>query len=90
MAVLDFYHAAGHLWRATTALFDDLKDPDALSWFKNWRHQLRHGQSQAVLSSLTRFINTDAFSGKSLATLLQVQAYFQRHHRHIHYQKFEQ
>ena len=39
---------------------------------------------------LTALINTDLFTGKSLSTLLQVQAYFQRHHRHIRYQRFEQ
>jgi hypothetical protein len=43
-----------------------------------------------VLTVLTALINTDLFTGKSLSTLLQVQAYFQRHHRHIRYQRFEQ
>jgi hypothetical protein len=33
--------------------------------------------------------DTDLFTGNSLATLLQVQAYFQRHHHHIRYQHFE-
>ncbi len=90
VAVLDFYHAAGHLWRATTALFDDAQSPEAMAWFKAWRHQLRHGQSRKVLERLTSLINTDGFSVPSLTTLIQVQAYFQRHHRHIQYQKFEQ
>jgi hypothetical protein len=88
--VLDFYHAAGHLWRATTALFGDSHTAEAKAWFVKWRHQLRHGKHQQVLAELTRFVNMDAFTGKSLTTLLQVQAYFQRHHRHIHYQKFAQ
>jgi hypothetical protein len=90
IGVLDFYHAAGHLWRATTALFGNSRSAEANAWFVKWRHQLRHGKHQQVLADLTRFVNTDAFTGKSLTTLLQVQAYFQRHHRHIHYQKFEQ
>jgi hypothetical protein len=90
IAVLDFYHAAGHLWRATSALFDDPRSPEAMAWFHRWRHQLRHGQHYQVLSVLTTFVNTDMFTGKSLSTLLQVQAYFQRHHRHIHYQQFAQ
>jgi hypothetical protein len=51
---------------------------------------LRHGKHQLVLTTLTQLINTDAVTGKSLTTLLQVQAYFQRHHRHIHYQQLEQ
>jgi hypothetical protein len=89
--ILDFYHAAGHLWRATQALFDDHPNaPEALAWFRHWRHQLRHGQDQAVLTLLTKLINKDWFSPTALKTLLQVQAYFQRHHRHIRYQVFDQ
>lgn len=89
--VLDFYHAAGHLWRATAALFDDApQSAAAKAWFYRWRHQLRHGQHHAVLASLTALVNTELFSGKSFTTLLQVQAYFQRHHRHIRYQSFAQ
>jgi hypothetical protein len=88
--ILDFYHAAGQLWRATTALFDTPPSTAAYSWFQRWRHQLRHGQHHTVLASLTTLVNTELFSGKSLTTLLQVQAYFQRHHRHIRYQHFAQ
>jgi len=90
VAVLDFFHAAGHLWRATSALFGNPRSPQALAWFKRWRHQLRHGQHLTVLRSLTFLINSDLFQGKALTTLLQVQAYFQRHHRHIRYQHFAQ
>jgi hypothetical protein len=89
--VLDFYHAAGHLWRATTALFDDAPPSTAAkAWFHRWRHQLRHGQHHTVLAALTRLVNTNLLSGKSLVTLIQVQAYFQRHHRHIRYQHLAQ
>lgn len=62
----------------------------ARAWFARWRHQLRHGQHLQVLTTLTTLINTDALTGQSLKTLIQVQAYFQRHHRHIRYQQFEQ
>lgn len=89
VAILDFFHAAGHLWRATEALFEKQSSFQAMAWFTRWRHQLRHGQHLKVLADLTFLINTDLFSGQSLTTLLQVQAYFQRHHRHIHYQRFE-
>jgi hypothetical protein len=90
IAVWDFFQAAGHLWRATDALFDDPRSAQAMAWFRRWRHQLRHGQHHQVLTALTALINTDAFTGKALSTRLQVQAYFQRHHRHIRYQQFEQ
>jgi len=90
IAVLDFYHAAGHLWRATTSLFDDPLSSSAKAWFTRWRHQLRHGHHLHVLTTLTALINSDVLTGKTLLTLRQVQAYFQRHHRHIRYQQFEQ
>jgi hypothetical protein len=88
VAVLDFYHAAGHLWRVATVLFDC--QSDQLSWFKRWRHALRHGQHRTVLAMLTSLVNTDLLSGSALHTLSQVQAYFQRHHAHIRYQHFYQ
>ena len=90
VAVLDFYHAAGHLARATQAMFGDSRSGQAKAWFRRWRHQLRHGQHLHVLNTLTMLIHTGLFSKKSFTTLLQVQAYFQRHHRHIRYQHFEQ
>jgi hypothetical protein len=90
VAILDFFHAAGQLWRATTALFDDPDSPQAHAWFQRWRHQLRHGQHRTVLQSLTSLLNSDLLKGQAFTTLMQVQTYFQRHHRHIRYQHFEQ
>lgn len=89
VAVLDFFHAAGQLWRATDAMFESCCPAAARAWFDRWRHQLRHGQNHLVLDSLTLLINSNLFSGKSLDILVQVQGYFQRHHRHIRYQHFE-
>ncbi|NJK53706.1 MAG: ISKra4 family transposase, partial [Leptolyngbyaceae cyanobacterium SU_3_3] len=90
VAVLDFFHAAGHLARATQAMFGDSRSSPAQAWFRCWRHQLRHGQHLQVLRALTVLIHSQLFTGKSFTTLLQVQAYFQRHHRHIRYRHFEQ
>lgn len=39
---------------------------------------------------LILLMNTDLFIGEDLITLLQVQAYFQRHYAHIRYQRFDQ
>jgi hypothetical protein len=88
VGILDFYHAAGHLWRAAAAAFDG-RSTVAKKWFRQWRHLLRHGQQQAVLENLTQLINTELFDDSELTTLLQVQAYFQRHRSHIRYQDFE-
>jgi hypothetical protein len=79
VGILDFYHAAGHLWRATTALFDG-RSCEAQQWFKNWRSMLRHGRHPDVLNDLTLLVNTDLTDGKDLETITQVQAYFQAHH----------
>lgn len=88
VGILDFYHAAGHLWRAAAALFDG-RTTEAQLFFAHWRHQLRHGQHHQMLSLLTRLINTDGLDDKSLETLIQVQAYFQSHRAHIRYQHFK-
>lgn len=90
VAVLDFFHSAGHLARATKAMFGDARSAQAQAWFRHWRHQLRHGQHLLVLRSLTILIHSQLLTGKSFSTLLQVQAYFQRHHHHIRYRHFEQ
>lgn len=89
LGILDFYHAAGHLWHAATVLFDG-RSADAREWFEQMRHYLRHGQNQQVLSTLTRLINTDdLLTDQELKELMRVQAYFQAHHEHIHYLEFE-
>lgn len=88
VGILDFYHAAGHLWRAAAAAFDG-RSTVAKKWFRQWRHLLRHGQERKVLKNLTQLINTEVFDEDELQTLQQVQAYFQRHQAHIRYQDFE-
>jgi hypothetical protein len=88
VGILDFYHAAGHLWRAASAAFDG-RSAVAKKWFRQWRHLLRHGQEKRVLKMLTQSIHTDLFEASELKTLIQVQAYFQRHRSHIRYHDFE-
>ena len=88
IGILDFYHAAGHLWRATAALFDG-HSPDAIQWFKRWRSLLRHGHHQTVLDSLVALVSPDLAQGEDLETIRQVQAYFQTHQLHIRYHSFK-
>jgi len=82
VAVLDFYHAAGHLARATQAMFGESHSAQAKAWFRCWRHLLRHGRTLDVLRALTGLLNSGLFSGAAFTTLVQVQAYFQRHYQH--------
>jgi len=51
VGVLDFYHAAGHLWRAAAAYLDG-RTKEARWWFELLRHQLRHGRWSQVLREL--------------------------------------
>ena len=88
IGILDFYHAAGHLWRATAALFDG-HSPDAIQWFKRWRSLLRHGHHQTVLDSLVALVSPDLAQGEDVETIQQVQAYFQTHQLHIRYHSFK-
>jgi len=89
IGVLDFYHAAGHLWKAASTLFDG-RSTAANTWFQRWRHLLRHGSHRLVLSQLTHLINTDHLcSTTELEALIQVQTYLQTHHHHIRYARFD-
>jgi len=90
IGVLDFFHAASHLARATEALFGSLNSAEAQAWFHRWRHWLRHGQAQRVRAALTSLMHLPGWSNSARSTLIQVQAYFQRHERHTRYQHFEQ
>ena len=88
VGILDFYHAAGHLWRAAAAWLDGRTS--AAKWcFARWRHLLRHGGNQQVLTELTQLINRDDIPKSALETLVQVQQYIQSHRRHINYQAFD-
>lgn len=90
VAVLDFFHAAGQLARATQALFGEKRSAQARAWFRRWRHLLRHGRTRDVRRTLTGLVNSGLFSGAALTTLVQVQAYVQRHYPHMQYQQFAQ
>jgi len=49
--VLDFYHAAQNLWRGATAWLGG-RAHQARTWFQQFRHRLRHGQTDEVLDEL--------------------------------------
>ena len=57
IGVLDFFHAASHLARATQALFGTLQSAEAQAWFRRWRHLLRHGQAHRERRALTQLIH---------------------------------
>ena len=89
VAVLDFYHAASHLWRAAAAWLDGRTS--LAHWcFQRWRHLLRHGGESQLLSELTRLMHQDDLTASTRKTLIQVQQYLQDHRAHIRYQDYAQ
>ena len=89
VGVLNFYHAAGHLWRAAAAYLDG-RTKEARWWFELLRHQLRHGRWSQVLRELIWALHRPGLSTSNRQTLKQVAFYLQKHIEHIDYRKFEQ
>jgi len=52
VGILDFYHAAAHLWQAAEAYQDGNPARTPQMWFTRLRHQLRHGYVHRILREL--------------------------------------
>ena len=92
VGVLDFYHAAGQLWRAAAAYLDG-RTSQSRWWFEWMRHRLRHGRRCSVLKQLIWALHQpqlDSCDPDRRKTVEQVSRYFQDHIEHIDYRKFEQ
>jgi hypothetical protein len=89
VAVLDFYHAAQNLWKAARDWLDG-RTSVARDWFKKMRHQLRHGEENAVLAELQTALALNNLPAGAHHTLQNVYDYLVKHRTHISYQKFEQ
>jgi len=90
LGLLDFSHAADHLWAVAEALYPD-QPQRARAWVESLRHQLRHGQEQTVVRRL------EPLAARCAARPLPVQEvvererdYFVSHREHLHYQQMEQ
>jgi hypothetical protein len=89
IAVLDFYHAAQNLWKAAAACLDG-RTKNARQWFKLVRHQLRHGESDQVITQLAHVIEFRQFPNSVLKTLTNVHDYLQTHRKQINYKQFKE
>jgi len=49
IGILDFYHAAQHLWQAASAYQDGNPARTAQQWFASLRHRLRHGFGKGII-----------------------------------------
>ena len=88
-AVLDFYHAAQHVWDAAKA-WRDGRTREARDWFIKMRHQLRHGEEQAVFAELKTTLALNELPASARQTLQNVYDYLLKHSAHITYEKFSE
>ncbi len=88
IGVLDFYHAAGHLWSAAAA-YKDGRTREAKNWFKQWRHQLRHGNSKEVILELEKVLEKGCLTPSQRQIIRRVHNYLKIHENHITYKSFE-
>jgi hypothetical protein len=82
--VLDFYHAAQHLWRGAQAWLDG-RTRRAQTWFQQARHCLRHGQAADVFQELYAAATLPDLPDTTRDTLNRVYAYLDKHREHIDY-----
>ena len=87
--VLDFYHATQHLWQAAKS-WQDGRTRAARDWFVKVRHQLRHGEEQAVLAELKTTLALNELPAGARSTLQNVYDYLLKHSDHIQYEKFKE
>jgi hypothetical protein len=86
--VLDFYHAAQHLWKGAAAWLDG-RTTQARRWFEEARHRLRHGTPAGVLADLAAAVDVEGLPATARATLLKVYAYLEQHREHIDYETYK-
>jgi hypothetical protein len=88
VGILDFYHAAQHLWKAARATFDG-RTTRARTWFACARHALRQGEAAGVIQALRQHRQTTQLPPSVRATLANVITYLETHRRHLAYLFFE-
>ena len=90
VGILDFYHAAAHLWQAADAYQDGNPARTPQMWFERLRHQLRHGYVHRILAEL-RWLSRSPNTAASTKTVLKrVHNYFEKHREHVQYRQFKQ
>ncbi len=87
--ILDFYHAAAHLWQATEAYQDGNPARTPQMWFERLRHQLRHGYVHRILDELIWLARSPNTAASTKPVLQRVHNYFKTHQAHVQYRLFK-
>jgi hypothetical protein len=92
LEIVDFYHAAEHLWTAGEALFGDRShSPATASWVRHYRDRLRRGRVDLVIDAIGRAMES---LGKKLPAERQAIArrnleYFRTNGERMHYDRYK-
>jgi hypothetical protein len=89
IGILDFYHAAQHLWAGAAAWFAG-RTQAAQTWFESARHRLRHGEAHAVLAELTATLALADLPACARTTLQNLYDYLDQHRAHLDYERFKE
>jgi hypothetical protein len=90
IGVLDFYHAAQHLWQAAEAYGNTLPTRTPEQWFERLRHELRHGYVHRIVQELGRLSKYPSTPTSVKPVLKRVRQYLNNHLTHLQYRHFKQ
>jgi hypothetical protein len=89
IGILDFYHAAQHLWEVAEAYGDTLPTRTPRQWFERLRHSLRHGYGHRIVQELGRLLKYPSTPASAKPTLKRVRQYLGNHLPHLQYRQFK-
>jgi len=88
IGLLDFYHAAQHLWSLATARFGD-QTIEGRQWAEPLLHQLHNGKERNVLRTLQALMEDlgPEVGAQTREAIEREVRYFQSHRKHLAYKK---
>ncbi len=89
VGILDFYHAAQHLWQAASAYQDGNPARTPQQWFASLRHRLRYGYGKGIIKEFNWLSKSKNTSEVTKQILRQVRDYLKVHLDHIQYRTFK-
>ena len=84
--ILDFYHAAQNVWKATKNWLDG-RTNKAREWFDEARHLLRHGNATKVIGDFQEGLIRDKLPESAHKETVNVVKYLKTHKDHIQYDR---
>ncbi len=89
VGILDFYHAAQHLWDAAQAYGNTLPTRTPQQWFERLRHQLRHGYVHHIVKEFGRLVKYPSTPLSAKPVSKRVRQYLHTHLAHLQYRQFK-